>query len=382
MKRLLFVTATRAEFGLLKPLIEKFGLKKQEYEVFICATGAHLSQNLGDTIQEVKENFKEENIDTFPICLETTREGNLRGISEAILGFTQVFQKRNPDMIFLLGDRYELLAAAQVTLILGIPMAHLHGGEISEGAVDDCIRHSISKMASLHFVAHESFKKRLVKMGENPQRVHTVGALGIDNIKNLPLMSRGELEKSLDGFFLSEKTFLVTFHPVTIKKDAGLSDCEEMLQALKKINDRYLITYPNSDFGGDAIIEKLKVFKQEMGERVFLIPSLGRLRYLSALQYVSGVIGNSSSGLIEVPSFHIPTINILPRQKGRLYSESVLHTEPKREAIIETITQAKKMNFQQPNPYGDGNTSKRILNVLSKLVWVDLQQPKSFYEGE
>ena len=381
-KRICVVTGTRAEYGLLKHLMQ--GIKSTpELHLQVLVTGAHLSENHGNThIEIIEDGFC---ID-FQADIDLSDDSPI-GISRSTgLGVAKIaagIEQLNPDLLVLLGDRYEILSAAIAALVAGVPIAHIHGGEITEGAIDESIRHAITKLSHLHFVAHETYRRRVIQLGEDPGRVFNVGGLGVDSILSTDLMTRSELELSLK-IQLSEKNLLVTFHPVTLEPGSAVRQVQELLKSLDKLTDTKLIfTMPNADTGRDMIYRKIRDFCANHPNSVFF-DSLGSLRYLSCLQFVDGVIGNSSSGLLEAPTFQKGTINIGNRQKGRVLADSVIQCEASEQSIDAAIDHLMSPQFQSDlaqvtNPYGKGGASKAILRIIGST---DLNRlsTKAFYD--
>ena len=364
------ITRTRAEYGLLRWVID--GIKNSEtLELQIIATGMHLSPEFGMTVRVIEEDGFHISRKLEMLLSSDTPVGVTKSIGLATISFADAFNELSPDIIMVLGDRFELLAASTAALISCIPIAHLHGGETTEGAFDEAIRHSITKMSHLHFVAADPYKQRVIQLGENPNYVFNVGGLGIDNIKKLKLLSLKDLEKDLQFKFL-KKNFIITFHPVTLENNSSEEQMIELLKSLDKFKDAGLIfTMPNSDTNGRIIFKLIEDFCENRANAVYY-KSLGQLRYLSCLKHVDVVIGNSSSGLLEVPSFKIPTINIGDRQKGRLKADSVIDCIPTSQSIFEAITYSLNSHTKDKlkdirNPYGDGGASQRVINVLEKI---------------
>lgn len=384
MKKIISIlTATRAEYGLLKPIIKKLNMVN-EFDVKIVATGMHLSSEFGMTYHEIEQ-------DGFTIHkkIEILKDGDTsRGVSKAmghaLFGFSEYFDELKPDLLIVLGDRYETLAVCIAAMNARIPIAHLYGGETTEGAIDEAIRHAITKMSYLHFTSTKEYRNRVIQLGESPDRVFQVGAIGIENIRNTELLSKEELEKSLE-ISLKKPYAVVTFHPSTLEEESVMKQMNELLKACdehKELN--YIFTKANADANGRIINELVDEYAIK-NENVFAFTSLGMLRYLSALKYCKMVIGNSSSGLIEAPSFGIPTINIGDRQKGRLHSDSVIHCTVDKHAITKSIELALSIDFQEKakmttNPYGDGMTSDKIVKILKNAMTTDkINLKKQFY---
>lgn len=385
MRKICVVTGTRAEYGLLSRLMRMIK-DSQETQLQVIATNMHLSPKYGNTYKEIeKDGFT---IDCkVPIIDENGRNDSLSTVlemSRGLKGYAEAYQKLNPDMLLILGDRYEMLAAATAALIMRIPIAHISGGAISEGAFDDAIRHSITKMSQLHFTEAEDYRRRVIQLGEQPDCVFHVGALGVENIKKLPLMSKDEIEKEI-GFRIDKKTILVTYHPVTLGNHSAEHDITEFMNALDQRPDvRVIFTMPNSDTGGQAIVDAINAFVANNPERSIAYKSLGVLRYLSIMKEVGAVVGNSSSGLVEVPSFGIPTLNIGDRQKGRLAAESVLNCETDCASILAGLDCVLSPEFLQiashaHNPYDKEGTAQAIFEVISTCPIEQMKQ-KHFYD--
>ncbi len=385
MRKICIVTGTRAEYGLLSRLMKLIN-DSSETQLQIIATNMHLSPKYGNTYQEIEnDGFT---IDCkVPIIDENGKDdanATLKSMSKALAGFADAYDALKPDLVVVLGDRYEILAAATAALIERIPIAHIHGGEITEGAYDDAIRHAITKMSHLHFPTTEDYRKRIIQLGEQPERVYNVGALGVENIKKLPLMSKQEIEDSIN-FGIDYKTILVTYHPVTLGNHTAEQDIKEFLQALEEKNDlRIIFTMPNSDTGGQAIVDAINTFVVNNAERAKAYKSLGVKRYLSVMKYVVAVVGNSSSGLLEVPSFGIPTLNIGDRQKGRIAADSVYHCDTDKASIIKGLdvilsSEFKKIPSETHNPYDKEGTAQAIFDVISTYPIEQLNQ-KHFYD--
>lgn len=381
-----FVTGTRAEYGLLSPLIKKIQIDTN-LELQVIATGAHLSPEFGNTYTFI-ENDGIKIDERIEILLSSDSSiGISKSMGLGMISLSEAYQRLNPDVVVLLGDRYETFIAAAAASVAKVPVAHLHGGETTEGAFDEAFRHSITKMSHIHFTSTEEYKKRVIQLGEQPDTVHNVGAIGIDNIKQLPLMSKAELENSLD-FKFKEKLILVTFHPVTLEKDTSKTQFENLLESLDNLNDTSIIfTKANADSDGRIINQLIDEYVNNNSEKATAYSSMGQVRYLSAMQYASMVVGNSSSGIIEAPSFNVPTVNIGDRQKGRIQAESVINCEPEASSIEEAISIALTSEFrkkieQMKNPYGEGNTSQKILDLLKIYLESEKTLKKSFYDLE
>ena len=385
MRKICVVTGTRAEYGLLSRLMRMIK-DSDKTQLQIVATNMHLSPKYGDTYKEIEaDGFT---IDRrVPIIDENAPDNahtTVLSMAEALRGFANAYYDLQPDILVVLGDRYEILAAATAALIMRIPIAHISGGDVTEGAYDDAIRHSITKMSQLHFPSTDIYKKRIIQLGEQPERVFNVGATGVENIKKLPLLSKEEIEVSI-GFALDEKTILVTYHPVTLGNHTAEQDIKEFIGALEERNDvRVVFTMPNSDTGSEAIVRAISKFVDENPERAKAFKSLGVKRYLSVMKYVGAVVGNSSSGLVEVPSFGIPTLNIGDRQKGRLAAESVVNCETDKAAVLVGLKKVLSPEFQEyaknvQNPYEKANTAEEIFKIISTYPLNELNQ-KHFYD--
>lgn len=384
MRKICVVTGTRAEYGLLSRLM-KLIKDSDQTELQIIATNMHLSPKYGNTYLEIeKDGFV---IDKkIPILDEEKDDANatIKSMAKALSGFADAYDELKPDMIVVLGDRYEILAAATAALIERIPIAHIHGGEITEGAYDDAIRHSITKMSHLHFTSTEEYRNRVIQLGEQPDRVFYVGALGVENIKKLPLLSKEAIERDIQ-FKLDENTILVTYHPVTLGNHTAEQDIKEFISALEERKDlRVFFTMPNSDTGSQAIVDAINGFVSSNKDRAVAYKSLGIKRYLSVMNNVGAVVGNSSSGILETPSFGIPTLNIGERQKGRMAADSVLNCDTDKNSIIKGLDGIMSKAFKQKasmalNPYDKEGTAQAIFDVISSYPFSKLGQ-KQFYD--
>jgi GDP/UDP-N,N'-diacetylbacillosamine 2-epimerase (hydrolysing) len=382
MIKVCVVTGTRAEYGLLY-----WAMKEMQsdplIDLKICVTGMHLSPEFGLTYQQIlKDGFSiDEKIET--LLSSDTSVGISKSIGLGIISFSEAFDRLKPDLILILGDRFEILAASIAAMISKIPIAHCHGGEATEGLIDEAIRHSITKMSQIHFTSTEAYRKRVIQLGEQPDNVFNVGALGIENINRLNLLTKEAFEKSID-FKLGETNFLVTFHPVTLDNSTAESQFKELLKALNCIsNAKIIFTKPNADTDGRVIINMIDEFVAKFPEKSVSFTSMGQLRYLSAIKFMDAVIGNSSSGLIEVPSFNVPTINIGDRQQGRVKAASVLDCDASVIEIEKSIKIAMSTDFKEKiklstNPYGTKNASAEIIRII-KSIRLDGIVKKSFY---
>ena len=381
-RKICVVTGTRSDYGLLRGLMERITLSPVLC-LQIIATGMHLSPEFGLTYQEIEQdNFRiDRKIET--LLSSDTAIGVTKAMGLGLISFSEAFDSLNPDLVVLLGDRFEMFAAATACHIAGLPIAHLHGGELTEGAFDDALRHAITKMASLHFVATEQYRQRVIQLGEQPSQVFLVGAFGIDSITRLTLRTREQLERDLE-ITLQKKNLLVTFHPVTIGSVAAQTQMGELLAALHELKDtRLVFTYPNADTGGRSIIKLIDEFvKTHSNAAAFA--SLGQQKYFSCIKEFDGVIGNSSSGIIEVPTFQKGTINIGNRQLGRVQGTSVINCEAKRDEILDAIQTLYSVDFQgklshTTNPYGDGGACEKVISIIENLSQDDMHK-KSFYD--
>lgn len=381
-RKICIITGTRADYGLLRWLMQ--GIKDDpQLTLQIIATGMHLSPEFGLTYREIEQDGFRIDCKVEMLTSSDTPVGIAKSMGLGLIGFADVLNELSPDLIVVLGDRFEIFAAVAAALVARIPVAHLHGGETTEGAFDEALRHSITKMSHLHFVAAEQYRRRVIQLGEQPECVFVVGGLGIDNIKRLKLLDRTALEASLD-FKLGQKSLLITFHPVTLDAGGAVDQMAELLAALAELQDTQLVfTMPNADTDGRALIKMVEQFAaQHANARAYT--SLGQLRYLSCIAQVDGVIGNSSSGLIEVPSFRKGTINIGDRQRGRLRAASVIDCEPNRATITEALRKLYSHDFQASlsratNPYGEGGASEKVLQILKSHV-IEGVVKKAFYD--
>lgn len=381
-RKVCVVTGTRAEFGLLQRLM---GLIRdhEALELQIITTGMHLSPEFGLTYRDIEAaGFI---IDRKIECLLSadTSSAVAKSMGLGLIGFADAYAALQPDLLVVLGDRFEILSAVSAALVSRIPVAHLHGGETTEGAFDEGIRHAITKMSHLHFVAADEYRNRVIQLGEQPERVFQVGGLGVDNITRLPLLSREALEESL-GCSLARRNLLITFHPVTLEQATSEQQMQELLAALAALPDtRLIFTLPNADTDSRVLIRMVQDFVATHAQaRAYT--SLGQLRYLSLMREVDAVVGNSSSGLAEAPSFRIGTINIGDRQRGRLKADSVIDCPPERAAIGQALAQLYSGDFQASlaearNPYGEGGAAEHILRVISDYPLDDILK-KSFYD--
>lgn len=385
MKRIGIMTGTRAEYGLLKSLMQEIN-KDNDLELYLIVSGMHLSPEFGMTYQEIEEDGFEINAKVEMLLSSDSPAGISKSIGLGVIGFADEFQRADLDMLILLGDRYEALSAAISAMVMRIPIAHLHGGELTEGAIDEGIRHSITKMSYLHFTSTEEYRRRVIQLGENPERVFCVGAIGVENIKKINLMTKEELERSIH-FEIDENTVIVTYHPVTLENNT----VEEQFLNLLKVLDRnpkirMIFTKANADTNGRIVNELIDKYTAQNSERACAFMSLGQKRYLSALKYCRIVIGNSSSGIIEAPSFGKPIINIGDRQKGRICADSVINCGYTQQEIQQAMETALTKEFENKasncrNPYEKENTAANIISVIKDYLLNDkIKLKKGFYD--
>jgi len=374
-------TGTRAEYGLLYWLLKDIQADP-ELQLKLLVSGTHLSPEFGNTYTQIEADGFDINEKVEMLLSSDTPIGVAKSMGLAVIGYSDALSRMSPDVLVILGDRFEALAVAQTAMILRIPVIHLHGGEITEGAYDDAIRHAITKLSFLHCTSTNEYQQRVIQLGESPERVRNVGAIGLDHLLRSKMMPLIELEKSLN-FSLSKPFLLVTYHPVTLANEAPEASFNALLSSLDDFpNYQVILTYPNADDGGRRIIPILETYATNQPERVLAIPSLGQLRYLSAVKHAAAVIGNSSSGIIEVPSFDVPTVNIGARQRGRLAAKSVINCTPDQTSISKAITCALERSYTSIgdkiiNPYGQGDASSQIISWL-KTAKLDLM--KTFYD--
>ena len=381
-RKICVVTGTRAEFGLLRWLMQEIQ-HEPELELQVLATGMHLSPEFGLTYREIEQAGFVINAKVEMLLSADTATAVTKSMGLGLISYADVYERLAPDLIVVLGDRFEIFAATAAALIAGIPVAHLHGGETTEGAFDEAIRHSITKMSHLHFVAAEEYRRRVIQLGEQPERVFLVGGLGIDTIKRIKLLDRVALEESL-GFKFGPRNLLITFHPVTLEGQISSGQqMAELLAALGELDDTHLLfTMPNADTGGRELAAMVNQFAATR-KNVRVYTSLGQLRYLSCMKYVDAVVGNSSSGLAEAPSMGIATINIGDRQKGRLSASSMINCEPTQQSISKALSTVFDPSFRSTltstkNPYGSGGASEKIAKIIKNHDLKNLLK-KSFF---
>lgn len=384
MKKVCVVTGTRAEYGLLKPLIKKIQ-DDRELELQLVVTGMHLSPEFGLTYREIERDGYKILERNEMLLSSDTPNGITKSAGMGLIGFADVFTRLMPDVVLLLGDRYEMLAAATAAMIHRIPIAHIHGGELTLGAMDDAIRHSITKMSILHFASTDEYRKRIIQLGEQPESVFCVGSLGVENIKSQKLFSKEELERDI-GFSLEQPYVVVTFHSVTLEKNTAGEQFGNLLLALEEFKEYHIIfTKANADTDGRIINQMIDKYVDKNIHRAVAFTSLGMVRYLSTLKYGEMVIGNSSSGIVEAPSFHIPTVNIGSRQEGRMRGRSIIDCECSVEEMIKAIHMAQEMNQNgilrnESNPYEGENTSESILQAVKNYLNKEAGVKKKFYD--
>lgn len=386
MKKVGVITGTRAEYGLLKPLIAKLD-KAEDLELQLIVTGMHLSPEFGLTYQEIEQDgFKIAERNEMLLSSDTPN-GVTKSIGLAIIGFADIYTRVKPDIVIILGDRYEAFAAASAAMIHRIPIAHIHGGELTEGVIDDPIRHSITKMSSLHFTSTEQYRKRVIQLGEQPETVFNVGALGVENINDQKLLSKKDLEQCLD-FVLDKPYLMVTFHPVTLENNTSDVQFRNLLRVLDTFTDYLIIfTKANADTDGRIINSLIDEYVKKNKKRAVAFVSLGMRRYLSALKYCEMVVGNSSSGILEAPSFHVPTVNIGDRQAGRIKGRSVIDCGWTIEEIADGIQRAQVLKregslWNDVNVYEGKETSETIVKVLRNYLMSYISTKKEFYDIE
>tara|TARA_B110000438_G_scaffold259700_1_gene269294 strand:- start:744 stop:1895 length:1152 start_codon:yes stop_codon:yes gene_type:complete len=380
--KIFIITSTRADFGLLKNLILE--IKKDKFfSLNVIASGTHFSQKYGYTYNEIKENKIKVTKKIISNFKYYNSEAISKVMSKCILESSKIFKRFDPDLLILLGDRYEILASSIAAHLCRIPVAHIHGGEVTQAAIDDAFRHSITKMSHIHFVANQSYKKRVMQLGENPKNIHIVGGLGIDSISKTNLISRKEIEKKFKLKF-REKNFLITFHPETINKNLAKNQTKELLLSLNKLKNVSLIfTIPGADLENEKIVYLIKNFVKK-NENAYFFKSLGQRNYFSFLKQVDGIIGNSSSGILEMPYFKKGTINIGSRQSGRLMSKSIINVKIKKNKIDKAIKKLLSKNFKKilkksTNAYGNPGATRKIINILKTTNTKEIFN-KSFFD--
>lgn len=384
MKKICVMTGTRAEYGLLKPLLEQIN-KDKELELQLLVTGMHLSPEFGMTYKQIEADgfLISEKVEV--LLSSDTPNGICKSMGLGMMDYGQAYSRLKPDMVVILGDRFEAFSAASSALVHNIPIAHIHGGELTEGAIDDAFRHAISKMSYLHFTSQEVYRQRVIQLGEHPNRVYNVGALGVENIKNMSLLSKDELEKVID-FNMDGNVALVTFHPTTLEKASAKQQFQALLDALHEVKDiRCIFTKANADAEGRVINEMIDQYVEAnpLDNRAFV--SMGQLRYLSAMKYSKMVVGNSSSGIIEAPAFGVPTLNIGDRQKGRVRAETVLDCAVNKEDIKASLLQLLNTDYSIKMMQAEGEkkaevaTSELIIKYIKQHL-NEVNIKKEFYD--
>ena len=382
MRKICVYTSTRAEYGLLKGVLQQINLAPS-LQLQILASGMHLSPEFGMTIQEIRDDGFEPDESIEILLTSDTPSAICKSMGLAMIGYGEAIMRLKPDILVVLGDRFETFCAAAASQVCRVPIAHLYGGDTTEGAIDEAFRHSITKMSHLHFASCETYRQRIIQLGEDPDRVFNVGALGVENIRQISLLDRSALATSI-GFDLEKPYFLVTFHPVTLEEDTSEGQFQALLDALNAFPEYNVIfTKANADTDGRVINKMIEGYAAKRPERCISVTSLGALRYLSTMKYASAVIGNSSSGIAEAPSFKIPTINIGDRQKGRIMATSIINCEPLASSIKAAISQSTTPEFQRilqdvRNPYEQSDTAQRIVSEIEKVDVASLLK-KKFY---
>jgi GDP/UDP-N,N'-diacetylbacillosamine 2-epimerase (hydrolysing) len=383
MKKICVVTGSRAEYGLLKPLLIKIS-KQKNWQLQLVVTGMHLSPEFGLTFNEIEKDGFAITKKLEALLSSDSAEGVVKSIGLGAIGFADALKELQPDLVIILGDRFEMLSIAAAALIFKIPVAHLHGGEITEGAYDDSIRHAITKMSHLHFASTEIYRRRIIQMGEKPDYVFNAGAIGLDNIKLLKLLPKSDLQKKLNISF-KKHNYLITFHPATLHETTAALEFEQLIAALRKQdNSLFIFTKSNADNGGRAINKLIDNYVSLHPENSVAFTSLGQQLYLSVMQHMDAIVGNSSSGIIEAASFKVGVINIGDRQKGRIFPENIINCKPEQREIKKAFESVKAPAFTKSlqkveNPYGAGNTASSIIKVLKEIAWEKLI-PKKFYD--
>lgn len=380
--KICIATGTRAEYGLLKPLIEKID-GDEYFTLQLLVTGAHLSPEFGLTFQQIEADGFRIDAKVEMLLSSDTAEGITKSMGLGMIGYSDALRKLSPDLIVILGDRYEMLSLASTALIFRIPIAHIHGGELTEGAYDDAIRHAITKMSTLHFTSTDVYRKRVIQLGEQPERVYNVGAIGLDNFKSMKFLSRKDLEEELNLQF-KHYNYIICFHPETLSNSSAEEQFNEILKAIdSQIDSFFIFTKANADTNGRIINQMMETYVKKESEKSVLFDSLGTLRYLSLMKQVTAVVGNSSSGIIEAPYVPTATINIGDRQNGRIQAGSIVNCTASKKDIIRAFVRVKNMEFRKKleivvNPYGNGTSSDQIIEIFRKLSATKLLR-KKFY---
>ena len=380
-RKICVVTGSRAEFGLLFWVLKEL-LDDKDIKLQLVVTGMHLSKEFGYTYKEIEKDFKIDSKINMQLFSDTS-EGISSSMGIAQKLFSKVYKKLKPDIILVLGDRYEIFSAVCAAMIAKVPIAHIHGGEITEGSWDDNIRHCITKIAHLHFTATDEYRNRVIQLGEQPNRVFNFGGLGVENIKKLKLLNKKDFERSIQ-FKLNKKNLLITFHPATLENVSPKKQFWELLKSIDDLkNTNFIFTKTNSDLNGKAINLMIDEYVEKNSYRSAVYTSLGQLKYLSAFKHVDAVVGNSSSGIIEAPSFKIATINIGDRQKGRVKADSIIDCLPNKENLKKTFKLIYSNDFKKnlkkvKNPYDKGNSSSKIVKILKNIDLENILK-KNFY---
>ena len=385
MRKIAVFTGTRSEYGLLYWIIS--GLQKSPIaELQLIVGGMHLSKEFGYTISQIRDDGFKVSAELDFLSTTNTHLGISKSMSSALISASNSFESLQPDLLVILGDRYESFAVAQAAMLARIPIAHIHGGEITEGLIDEAIRHSLTKMSHLHFSSTDEYSLRIQQLGENPNHIFNFGAPGIDNINKLNLLSRKDLSE-LMSFNLTKDFFIVTHHPVTLLDNSGIEELQNLLSILDEYQQfQLVISYPNADANNSDVIKILRAYAEREPQRIYLTKSLGQLKYLSCMSHAKLVIGNSSSGIIEAPSFKIPTINIGSRQRGRVKGKTIISCDGEAQTIKESIELSLSKKFRDScqdaiNPYGDGNASELIVDKLIKHSLENILIKKFFDVG-
>lgn len=381
MRKICFITGSRADYGIMAPLMRRVA-ESSETELQIIATNMHLAPNFGMTVNEILADGFQVDERVESLVAGDTPSATVKSMGLTQIGMADALSRLRPDLCVILGDRYEMLAAASAALIFRIPVAHLHGGETTEGAYDDCIRHAITKLSWLHFASTEAYAARIIKMGEDPERVFYVGAPGVDNIRNTRTLGLQELEREI-GFHLGEKYVVATYHPATALPGEEEKQTRDFLRALDSVIEKgwkVLFTMPNSDTGGAVVARLIEEWAARRPESVKAVASLGRVKFYSALRHSSAMTGNSSCGLIEAPSFGIPTLNVGDRQKGRARGESVVDVAADYESVKRGLEKVLSDDFARiaekaSNPYEKSGT---VDEIFRRLKDAPLEGIKSF----
>jgi GDP/UDP-N,N'-diacetylbacillosamine 2-epimerase (hydrolysing) len=382
-RKICVYTSTRAEYGLLRSVIQKIQAT-ESLQLQILATGMHLSPEFGMTIQEIRADGFDPDESIGILLSGDTPTAICKSMGLAMIGYGEAIERLRPEIVLLLGDRFETFCMAAAAQVCRVPIAHIHGGESTEGAIDEAFRHSITKMSHLHFTSCEPYRQRIIQLGEAPERVFNVGALGVENIRRIQLMERNELSEAI-GFNLEKPYFLVTFHPVTLEKSTSEEQFQVLLDALDAFSEYSVIfTKANADTDGRIINRLIDGYTEKNSKRCLAVTSLGSLRYLSAMKYAIALIGNSSSGILEAPSFRIPTVNIGDRQKGRMQAASILNCTPDVDSIRHTVEHALSSAFQLSltgilNPYDRSGTCSTIVSLLAEMDISDIIK-KTFHD--